>query len=130
MYQECRIRFCANAFGVQSASDTDLAAIVAHLMGHVPGGASRPGAPVKPAVDVRKNEREANYAAANYLRQAGIAPESLFDAMTKLKMSESHAVSSSNDSRTDFEAMQNHGDNGAADFGRMLDAGQVSSRAP
>ena len=89
-----------------------------------------PAAPVKPFVDVRRNEREANYAAAGYLRRAGIAPESLFDAMTKVRMSESHAVSSSNDSRTDFEAMQNHGDNGAADFGRMLDAGQVSSHLP
>ncbi len=89
-----------------------------------------PAAPVKPFVDVRNNERQANYAAAGYLRRASIAPESLFDAMMKVKMSQSHAVSSSNDSRTDFEAMQNHGDNGAADFGRMLDAGQVSDRAP
>jgi Peptidase family M48 len=93
-------------------------------------GLSDPAPPVKPFVDVRANEREANYAAARYLRWAGIPPESLFYAMRRVKMSGSQSLAAPKDSRTDFEAMQNHGDNGAIDLGRMLDAGEITNQRP
>jgi len=47
-------------------------------------GPSMLGSYVSPAVDSRKKEWHANYIAAQYLVQAGIRPEVLFDAMAKL----------------------------------------------
>jgi hypothetical protein len=79
-----------------------------------------------PKADGRREEWEANYIGADYLLRAGIGPDALFDAMAKLTLiSGSDYVAPPEKTGLDYVLMQDHGDNGAADFGRMLDAGII-----
>jgi hypothetical protein len=82
-----------------------------------------------PKADGRREEWEANYVGAGYLMRAGIDPDALFDAMAKLTIiSGSDYVTPPKQTALDYSLMQDHGDNGAADLGRMLDAGIIPAR--
>jgi len=80
--------------------------------------------------DKRFEELQANYAAAGYLAQIRVASSVLFNTMARIKMSPSSNIIPWPPQKpaTDFGAMEFHGDNGAADLGRMLDAGLISGQ--
>ena len=53
----------------------------------------------------------------------------LLTAMTKLRLfSSSDWINGQRGSNLDYHAMQDHRDNGAADLGRMLDAGMIPAQ--
>ncbi len=87
---------------------------------------SNKGASYKPP-DERFEELQANYAAAGYLAQIRVASSVLFNTMARIKMSPSSNIIPWPPQKpaTDFGAMEFHADNGAADLGRMLDAGLI-----
>ncbi len=80
-------------------------------------------------VDKRSEEVEANNAATQYLARCGIPAAVLFNTMAELRFaSSSNGITPRDDSWLDYASMQDHADNGAADLGRMLDAGLIPSR--
>jgi hypothetical protein len=82
-----------------------------------------------PKADGRREEWEANYVGAGYLMRAGIGRDALFDAMAKLTIIPgADYVTSPKQTGLDYAMMHDHGDNGAADLGRMLDAGIIPGR--
>ena len=115
---------------VRGASEPELDAVVAHLMGHVRYSHYRlsthptSGQPRDP----RLEESEANIVAISYLARVGLGPSALFAAMAKLSLSPQERIAPLQNSNLAYYSMQDHRDNGAPDLGRMLDAGLIPAR--
>jgi peptidase M48-like protein len=83
-----------------------------------------------PVLAARQRDIEANYLAAKYLAGIDVPPDALFDMLMRLPLHPPFSLQGQIQSeKTEFGAMYDTDNNGAFDFGKMLDAGLITPPA-